>query len=235
MKQAPRSARITRRGFVRGAAAGVAATVAAPMIVPSRAFGANAPSNRIHVAHIGCGRIARVHDMPGVANSGLADVVAVCDLDTNRVGEGRTLIEKLYREKGVALPAVATVHDYRELLSRKDIDAVVISTPDHQHAEIALAAVHAGKDIYLQKPFTMTHAEGVVLRDAAVKSGRIFQVGSQQRSWEQFRRACEVVRSGRTITVSRIDAYVDKAGKRTHCATGLATLMTVTGRASVRD
>lgn len=145
MKQRRRSTRITRRGFVRGAA-GIAAAVAAPMIVPARAFGANAPSNRIHVGHIGCGRIARGHDMPGVANSGLADVVAVCDLDKNRVAEGRTLIEKLYREKGVALPVLASTGDYRELLSRKDIDAVVISTPDHQHAEIALAAVHAGKE-----------------------------------------------------------------------------------------
>src|SRR6185295_10431945 len=205
MKQERRSARITRRGFVRSAAAGVAATVAAPMIVPSRVFGADAPSNRIHVGHIGCGRIARSHDMPGVANSGLADVIAVCDLDAKRVSEGGALIAKLYREKGVALPAVATTRDYHELLSRKDVDAVVISTPDHQHAEIALAAVHSGKDVYLQKPFTMTHAEGVLLRDAAVKSGRIFQVGSQQRSWEQFRRACEVVRSGRIGHVRRVE------------------------------
>jgi myo-inositol 2-dehydrogenase / D-chiro-inositol 1-dehydrogenase len=204
MKQKRRSAQVTRRAFVRGAA-GTVAAVAAPMIVPSRVLGADAPSNRIHVGHIGCGRIARSHDMTGVANSGLADVVAVCDVDKKRVAEGRTLVEKLYREKGIALPAVATAGDYRELLSRKDIDAVVISTPDHQHAEIALAAVHAGKDVYLQKPFTMTHAEGVLLRDAAVKSGRIFQVGSQQRSWEQFRRACEVVRSGRIGHVRRVE------------------------------
>ena len=204
MKSRRRSARITRRSFVRGAA-GITTLAAAPMIVPSRVFGANAPANRIHVAHIGCGRIARGHDMPGVANSGLADIVAVCDLDGKRVAEGRTLVERLYRDKGVALPPVATMRDYRDLLARKDIDAVVISTPDHQHAEIALAAVHAGKDVYLQKPFTMTHAEGVLLRDAAVKSGRIFQVGSQQRSWEQFRRACEVVRSGRIGNVRRVE------------------------------
>ena len=143
--------------------------------------------------------------MPGVASSGLADVLAVCDLDKKRATAGAALVEKTYREKNATAPAVAGMRDYRELLARKDIDAVVISTPDHWHAEIALAAVLAGKDVYLQKPFTMTHAEGVLLRDAAAKSGRIFQVGSQQRSWEQFRRACEVVRSGRIGQVRRVE------------------------------
>src|SRR5262245_36647060 len=122
MKPRRRSAQITRRSFVRSAA-GIATLAAAPMIVPSRVFGAKAPANRIHVGHIGCGRIARGHDMPGVVNSGLADIVAVCDLDGKRVAEGRTLVEKLYRDKGVALPPVATMRDYRELLARRDIDA----------------------------------------------------------------------------------------------------------------
>jgi predicted dehydrogenase len=98
--------------------------------------------------------------------------------------------------------------DYRELLARKDIDAVVISTPDHWHAQLALAAVNAGKDVYLQKPMTMTHAEGVLLRDAVAKSGCILQVGSQQRSWgpnEQFRKACEFVRSGRVGQLKQVE------------------------------
>jgi predicted dehydrogenase len=81
----------------------------------------------------------------------------------------------------------------------------VISTPDHQHAEAALVAVLAGKDVYLQKPFTMTHAEGVILRDAVAKTGRILQVGSQQRSTSQFRLACEIVRSGRIGQVQRVE------------------------------
>ncbi|MEP7244169.1 MAG: Gfo/Idh/MocA family oxidoreductase [Gammaproteobacteria bacterium] len=149
-------------------------------------------------------RIARVHDMPGVFKSDLADVHAVCDLDRKRVADGRALIEKTYRARDSRLPKIGVHGDYREVLSRKDIDAVVISTPDHWHAEVALAAVRANKDVYLQKPFTMTHAEGVLLRDAAVKSGRIFQVGSQQRPWEQFRRACEVNRGGRIGKVKRV-------------------------------
>ena len=91
------------------------------------------------------------------------------------------------------------------MVARKDIDAVVISTPDHWHAEVALAAVESGKDVYLQKPFTMTHAEGVILRDAVKRHGRILQVGSQQRSWEQFRRAAELIRSGRIGNVQRVE------------------------------
>ena len=190
---------ISRRQFVR-TAAGAAALFSAPLIIPSRLLGANAPSNRIRVGHIGCGRIASGHDMPGVFKSGLADVAAVCDLDTKRLAAGKALIEKFYRDAGQTAPEISPYGNYHELLVRKDIDAVTISLPDHQHAEVALAAIYAGKDVYLQKPFTMTHEESVILRDAVAKSGRILQVGSQQRSWgphEQFRKACEFVRSGR--------------------------------------
>ncbi len=190
---------VTRRHFVR-TAAGAAALLSAPLIIPSRLLGAAAPSNRIRVGHIGCGRIASGHDMPGVFKAGLADVVAVCDLDSKRLAAGRALVEKFHRDAGKPIPSIDTYGNFHELLARKDIDAVTISLPDHQHAEVALAALQAGKDIYLQKPFTMTHAESVILRDAVAKSGRILQVGSQQRSWgphEQFRQACEFVRSGR--------------------------------------
>jgi myo-inositol 2-dehydrogenase/D-chiro-inositol 1-dehydrogenase len=192
----------SRRRFLGTSAATL---LAAPLIVPSRVLGATAPSNRIRVGHIGCGRIFRAHDLPGVLKSGLADVLAVCDLDAIRMDEARSLVEKSYRDAKSPAPKIDTYGDYRQLLSRSDIDAVVISTPDHQHAQLALAAVLAGKDVYLQKPFTMTHAEGVLLRDAVAKAGRIFQVGSQQRSWEQFRQACELVRSGRVGKVKRVE------------------------------
>jgi len=198
---------VTRREFFR-TAAGAAALFSAPLILPSRLFGADAPSNRLRVGHIGCGRIARVHDMPGVFRSGLADLVAVCDLDSLRVAAGKELVEKFYRDDGRIAPAVSTHGNYRELLARKDIDAVVISLPDHWHAQVAIEAVRAGKDVYLQKPFTMTHAESVMLRDEVAKSGRILQVGSQQRSWgpnEQFRKACEFVRSGRVGRLQRVE------------------------------
>lgn len=198
---------VSRREFLR-TAAGAAAVLSAPMILPSRMFGAGAPSNRIRVGHIGCGRIAKVHDMPGVIKSGLADYAAVCDLDSRRATEAPNWIKALYTDDGRAAPDIDVYTDYRELLARKDIDAVVLSIPDHQHAEVALRAVMAGKDIYLQKPFTMTHAEGVILRDAAARAGTILQVGSQQRSWgetQQFRKACEFVRSGRVGQLRRVE------------------------------
>lgn len=198
---------VSRRQFVR-TAAGAAALFTFPLIVPSRLFGAAAPSNRIRVGQIGCGRIALGHDMPGVLRSGLADIVAVCDLDTKRLAVGKARVDKFYRDAKVTAPEVAIYADYKELLARKDIDAVVLSLPDHQHAEVALRAVMAGKDIYLQKPFTMTHAESVLLRDAVVKSGCVMQIGSQQRSWgphQQFRRACEFVRSGRVGRIKAVE------------------------------
>jgi myo-inositol 2-dehydrogenase/D-chiro-inositol 1-dehydrogenase len=191
--------KFSRRDLVRAAAVGAAA---APLFIPSRVWGAN---RRIRVGQIGCGRIAQGHDMPGVIKSGLADFVAVCELDAKRAADGVVLIEKAYAERGVKAPKIAVYRNYREMIARRDIDAVVISTPDHWHAEVALAAVESGKDVYLQKPFTMTFAEGVILRDAVKRHGRILQVGSQQRSWEQFRRAAELIRSGRIGNVQRVE------------------------------
>lgn len=189
----------SRRQFVR-TVAGSAVVFSMPLVIPARLRGADAPSNRIRVGHLGCGRIARGHDLPGVFRSGLADIVAVCDVDARRASAGRVLVEKFYTDAGRPAPEITVTTNYRELVVRPDIDAIVISTPDHTHAELALAAVRAGKDVYLQKPMTMTHAESVLLTAAVAKSGRIFQLGSQQRSWgphEQFRHACEFVRSGR--------------------------------------
>ena len=99
------------------------------MIISSRAWGAN---NRIRVGQIGLGRIAQSHDMPGVIKSDLADYVAVCDLDSKRVADGVAIVEKSYTDRGYTnVPKIRTFDNYRELLGRKDIDAVVISTPDH--------------------------------------------------------------------------------------------------------
>lgn len=195
---------LSRRAFLR-TSADLAATLSLPLVIPSRLLGAAAPSGRLRVGHIGCGRIARSHDMPGIFKSGLADIVAVCDLDSKRVAEGKTLVEKLYADSGATAPSIRAYDTHEELIGHPDLDAVVLSLPDHWHAQIALAAINAGKHVYLQKPFTMTVAEGILLRDAAVKSGRILQVGSQQRSQEQFRRACELIRGGRVGQVRRVE------------------------------
>jgi myo-inositol 2-dehydrogenase / D-chiro-inositol 1-dehydrogenase len=202
-----RSTRVSRRAFVQKSVL-AAGALAAPVIIPARLLGAQASSNRIRVGQVGTGRIAISHDMPGVIRSGLADIVAVCDVDSRRVAYGKTRVAQLSEKQGIPTPDVQTFGDYREMLDRVELDAVVISTPDHSHAEIALAAVLAGKDVYLQKPMTMTHAEGVVLRDAVARMQRIMQIGSQQRSWgpnEQFRKAVEFVRSGRVGQIRRVE------------------------------
>src|SRR6185312_424820 len=205
----PMSASSVRSGLSRRRFLGLAAAAGvAPLVLPSRLRGASLANSRVRVAHLGCGRIAREHDMPGVVNSGLAEYVAVCDLDTHRAELGRARLQELYAKAGRTAPAIAAYQHYRELLARPDVDAVVISTPDHQHAELALAAIYAGKDVYLQKPMTMTVAEGIRLREEIGKTDRIFELGSQQRSWgpnEQFRKAVECVRSGRVGRLQRVE------------------------------
>jgi len=173
-----------------------------PTIVPSSVLGADAPSNKIHVAQIGCGRIAHDMDLPGILKHDLARVVAVCDVDSKRLGITKDRVEKFYAEKAESANAfsVKASGDYREVLADKDIDAVAISTPDHWHAEPVAAAALAGKDIYVQKPLAMTLTEGRTVSNIVSAKGRIFQIGSQQRSdrpWPQFRRAVELVRNGR--------------------------------------
>ena len=191
----------SRRAFVGTAAKGLGAAAMAsgfPSIVPSSVLGALAPGNRINIGAIGAGRISRGHDLPGLWKHPEARIMAVCDLDRNRVQDGITLINEQYaRTTGKPYDGVIGYAHYRELLANKDIDAVVISTPDHWHARIAIDAVRAGKDVYLQKPASLTIAEGRALADAVHRSGRIFQIGSQQRSWTQFRYAVELVRNGR--------------------------------------
>ncbi len=200
----------TRRSFLQTSAAVVAAA-GFPTIVPSSVFGENAPSNRINIGAIGVGRISRGHDMPGVLQyTGVAGrdnrIVAVCDLSAHRVVEGQKFVDDAYTKKlGKPYTGTRGYADYRELLRSKDIDAVLISTPDHQHARLAVAAVKAGKDVYLQKPASLTIVEGRTMVNAVNASGRIVQIGSQQRSWKQFARAAELVRNGRIGTVQRVE------------------------------
>jgi len=197
---------MSRRSFLKTSAAASAA-LGAPLIIPSRLLGADAPSNRIRVAQIGCGRIAFGMDMPGVMKTGEADFVAVADFDSNRAQYAKRFIEK--NRKGGS-GEIKVYGDYREMLERKDIDAIVISTPDHQHAEPAARAALAGKDIWLQKPLAMCVAESRACYDTVAKTGRILMIGSQQRSSEQFRKACEYVRSGRVGRLTNIEIGLPK-------------------------
>jgi predicted dehydrogenase len=191
----------TRRKFLTDSTKALLGTSIAfsfPSIVPASVFGRNAPSNRINVAAIGAGRISRGHDMPGVWQNSYAQIMAVCDVDLHRAEEGKQLVNEFYSKRdGKPYDGVKLYTDYRELLQNKDIDAVIISTPDHSHAMIGVAAAKAKKHIYMQKPASLTIAEGRIISDVVNKSGVKFQIGSQQRSTEQFRYAAELVRNGR--------------------------------------
>jgi predicted dehydrogenase len=195
----------SRRDFLKSSA-GAAAALAVPTIVSASVFGQYAPSKRINVGAIGAGRISRGHDMPGIWQYDHARIIAVCDLDAHRVEEGKKLVNDFYATKtGKPYDGVTGYANYHDLLANKDIDAVVISTPDHWHALIAVDAVRAGKDVYLQKPASLTIAEGRAMSNAVQASGRILQIGSQQRSTIQFRYAAELVRNGRIGELQRVE------------------------------
>ena len=201
MKNNKNKPTVSRRKFLETSVKATALTTLAlgvPSIVPSSVFGKNAPSNRINIGAIGTGRISRGHDLPGVWRADFTQVVAVCDVDSKRAAEGKTLVNEYYSKRdGKPFDGVKEYHDFRELINNKDIDAVLISTPDHTHAMIAVAAARAKKHIYMQKPASLTISEGRIVSDIVQKSGVKFQIGSQQRSSDQFRYAAELVRNGR--------------------------------------
>jgi len=212
---------LSRRQFLRLCLAGTTGALAVPGLAPCRAFGQGAAGHLIQVGQIGCGRIANEMDLPGILKHyRVARIVAVCDLDSKRLARARERVERYYAEHagGDARGAVKGHGDYRELLADPGIDAVAISTPDHWHAELIMAAALAGKDVYVQKPLAMTLAEGRTLSDVLRARQRAFQIGSQQRSdapWPQFRRACELVRNGRIgeLRTVRIGLPTDPAGR----------------------
>lgn len=203
---------ITRRDYLQRSVAGAAglllapgAGVAAPMIVPSRVLGKHAPSNTINVAQIGMGRIARGHDLPETLKEDGVRWVAAADVDLDRVKDANELARRLYASRKINRPEtevnVEVYQDYREMLAEHpEIDAVVVSTPDHAHILPVIESALAGKAIYMQKPHSLTVEEGRIMSDILHRMGAIFSVGSQQRStspWPQFKQACEAVRNGR--------------------------------------
>jgi len=216
MTNAPRHRRATRRDLLKASLVGTAGAILLPTFIPrSWLFGAEpAPSKRITVAQIGCGRMGS-GDMGGVMGSSLSQMVAVCDLDSKRLAIAKGKVEEHYKKKGGA-GEVKAYHDYHDILARPDIDAVVISLPDHWHAQAALEAVLAGKDVYVQKPLTYNIAEAIALRTATRAKKRILQVGSQQRSGNSFRIATELVRNGALgkITTVKIGVGKDNPSKK---------------------
>lgn len=175
-------------------------------------------NDKIHVAQIGFGRIAKEHDLPLTINHDSVRVVAVADVDLKRARDGKQWVETWYREnRNESQVEIKVYQHYRELLSDKSIDAVIISTPDHWHAQPAMEAAIAGKDVYLQKPASLTIKEGRQMSDTFQRTGRILQMGSQQRSldpWPQFHRAVELVRNGRIGQIERVEVglMIDPSG-----------------------
>jgi predicted dehydrogenase len=206
--------RQTRRHFLKTSLGG-AGFVALPNLFPHSLFAATAPSKRIQVAQIGCGRMGS-DDLKGVLPHPLARVVAVCDLDTKRLAEGKRIATDFYTKQGESSVEVKDYRDYREVLARPDIDAVIVSLPDHWHAQAAIEAALAGRHIYVQKPLTYNISESIALRTAVRAKKVILQTGSQQRSerpFPAFRPATEAVRNGRIgkLATIRIGIGLDKA------------------------
>ena len=193
---------MTRREMMKRMA-GAAAVAGFPTIIPSRVLGADAPSNTVQVGQIGYGRIAESMDVRGIRATKGARIVAVADFDSKRLAVGKAAIEKFYADKGEA-GEVKAFANYQALIADKGVDAVSISTPDHWHSQPAVEAAFAGKDIFMQKPTSLTIDEGRLVSDAVRDNKRVFLLGSQQRSDEQFHRACELVRNGRLGKISLI-------------------------------
>ncbi len=190
---------VTRRRFLQTAAA----AAAAPLFVPRSALagpGRPGANDRINIGCIGVGIMGGGHLRRHLGRSD-TQVVAVCDVDAKARKKALDEVDKRYaaRRKKGSYKGCAAYNDFRELLARDDIDAVVIATPDHWHALISIAAAEAGKDIYCEKPLSLTILEGQAMVNAVRRYGRVFQTGSQQRSGYggKFRFAAEMVRSGR--------------------------------------
>jgi predicted dehydrogenase len=209
------SAPISRRTFVGQSAL---AAAAAPFFVSARALGREdqpAASDRLALGFIGMGRQNFGH-LGRFLNRQEVQVVAVCDVDTTRREEARSRVEKKYGEgQRSEYKGCAGYNDFRELLARDDIDAVVIATPDHWHAIPVIEACKAKKDIYCEKPLSLTINEAKLMIDAVRKYDRVFQTGSQQRTEYdgKFRTACEYVRSGRIGTVLTVHVGVGSPSK----------------------
>lgn len=195
---------LTRRQFIQRGTAAALAAAAFPTIIPSSARGADgavAPSNRIIVGAIGVGPQGR-----GVMGGFLAQsdvrVVAVCDMLKLNLDQAVNQVNGHYKNQ-----ECKAYSDYRDLLERKDIDAVQIATADHWHVPVALAAAKARKDMYLEKPMGLSVEEDVMLRKLCQQNQRIFQFGTQQRSGREFRRACELVRNGKIGKLKSINVW----------------------------
>lgn len=188
--------KVTRREFLKDIAA-VGFIIGFPTIIPSTVLSQTPPNSRINMALIGMGLMMGSHQGHMLSRNDV-QVVAVCDVDRSKRERAKASIEKAYANRmgQGSYKGCDAYNEFERIIERKDIDAVVVCTPDHWHAPISVAAMRAGKDVYVQKPMTLTVREGRIMSDVARQYGAILQVGSQQRSERAFRKACEIVRNG---------------------------------------
>ncbi|HZP00964.1 MAG TPA: Gfo/Idh/MocA family oxidoreductase [Terriglobia bacterium] len=202
-----------RRQFLKRAAGVAGASAAFPYIVPSSALGLNgavAPSDRVTMGFIGVGLMGQAHLRPFIYLPDV-QVVAVCDPNRWRREQAQHIVNGEYAKQ-----VCSAYVDFRELVMRRDIDAICIASLDSWHVLHALAAVRAGKDVYVEKPLGMSIEEIKLLREEVNRYGRVFQFGTQQRSSKEFRFACELVRNGRIGKLQSIKVGVHSgAGMRT--------------------
>src|SRR3974390_2893633 len=205
---------LNRRQFLKLT---TASALAAPLLLHAAGAAAarKGPNDRITLGVIGTGTQGR-----GLLNNFLAmpntQVVAVCDVDTTRRDHHQKVVDEFYSIKGNKEYQGCTGYkQFQDLLARKDIDAVVIAVPDHWHAYVAIAACKAGKDVYCEKPLSLTIHEARAMVKAARKYNRVFQTGSMQRSMSEFRKACELVRNGRLGKIKQV--IVDVGGPSVPC------------------
>ena len=196
----------SRREFLKKTMAIAGGAAAFPYVVPSSAPGQAAPSGRITLGFIGMGKQSQ-HLIRSFLNSPGTQTLAVCDVDKLKLKRAQDTVQEHYsKPNSTPYKGCAAYGDFRELLARDDIDAVVIATPDHWHSITVIQAAQAGKDIYCEKPLAQTIAEARAMVNAVRRYVRIFQTGSMQRSDDKFRFACELVRNGyigevKTVTV----------------------------------
>ena len=193
--------KVNRRQFLRKAAGVSAGAVSFPYLVRSSVLGkasSVAPSERITIGFIGVGGHGRAVNLTNFLGNADAQAVAVCDVDANNCNIARDMVNKKYGNKDCS-----TYNDFRKIIERNDIDAVMISTPDHWHVPISIAAAKAGKDVECEKP-TLTIEEGRVLCKTMKRYNRVFQWSTEDRSVDVYHRMCELVRNGRIGKVHTI-------------------------------
>lgn len=194
----------SRRGFLN-TAAGLGAAAAFPMVVPGSALGkggAVAPSERINLGVIGYGPRCKYDMGPMLAQPDVR-CVAMCDVQTKRRNEGKERVDKHYGDQ-----KCDAIVDFRELLDRKDVDAVLIATGDRWHAHASILAAKAGKDVYSEKPCAMTIDLAIKLADTFKQTDRVFQAGTQRRSVPNFQYAVQLAQSGKLGKLKTLFASV---------------------------